>query len=405
MIRRMMAWLATALAAMAGLLLFSGALFPAGPDRAAGAGAAQPPASTAAPGADAPAETPAPTPVPSPTPTPTPSPTPTPVPSPTPTPAPQTLVISAAGDCTLGGDTRSRTAGTFAKAYKAMGDSYFFENVRAIFEADDATVVNLEGPLTTAKRHRDKQFAFKGAPGYAAILLEGGVEVANLANNHAKDYYAAGLNDTFDALDGAGIGACGWGREHILTVKGVTIGFCGFGIWYVSRDDMQKQIKSLKEKCDLVIASIHWGEEGEGRALKKQREYGRAAVRAGADLVLGHHPHVVGAIELYEGAHIVYSLGNFCFGGNLNPKDKDTYIFQQVFTLTADGPAPAEALIIPCSISGSNKKNDYQPFPLTGDEARRVLARVEKLSSPLDQPVDLAASYARLEGESAAQGP
>jgi poly-gamma-glutamate synthesis protein (capsule biosynthesis protein) len=161
---------------------------------------------------------------------------------------------------------------------------------------------------------------------------------------------------------------------------------------------MQKEIQDLKKQCDVVIASIHGGEEGEGLALKVQRSYGRAAVQAGASLVLGHHPHVVGGIEKYQGATIVYSLGNFCFGGNLNPDDKDTFIFQQTFTIGADGPEASSELVIPCSISGSRSKNDYQPAPLTGDGAQRVLTRIEKLSKGFNHPIDLTASRERLKG-------
>ena len=309
---------------------------------------------------------------------------------------PVTLTLSAVGDCTLGGDPAGRNHAAFARAFKNGGAEYFFKNVRSVFEADDVTIVNLEGPLTNKTRHRKKEFAFKGDPAYAKILTAGSVEVANLANNHAKDYYEAGLNDTAAALKKAGVARCGWGRAAILEVKGVKLGFCGFGIWFISKKGMQKEIEALAKECDLVVASIHGGEEGEGRALKPQRDYARAAVNAGAKLVLMHHPHVIGAIEVYKGATILYSLGNFCFGGNGNPEDKDTFIFQQTFSVNADGVTPAESLVIPCSISGSKSKNDFQPRLLTGDDASRVLTRIEKLSKSFDTPIDLTASRARL---------
>ncbi len=318
-------------------------------------------------------------------------------PSPSPTAAPVRFTISAAGDCTLGGDTRSRTYNAFAGVFKKGGADYFFKNVREIFEGDDLTIVNLEGPLTTAKRFRDKQFAFKGDPKYAKILTEGSVEAANLANNHAKDYYDKGLSDTAAALRKADVAPFGWGKTVILDIKGVKVGLCGFGVWYMSKGAMQKQVKALKKECDLVIASFHWGEEGEGRALKVQREYGRAAVNAGAGLVLGHHPHVVGGIEVYKGVTIAYSLGNFVFGGNLNPADKDTFILQETFEFGPEGVQKAETVVIPCRISGSKKKNDYQPVPLEGDAAKRVLGRIRKLSGDFSTPVDLAASQARLQ--------
>jgi len=317
-------------------------------------------------------------------------------PAPSPTPEPVRLTISAVGDCTLGGDVSSRTYAAFASAYRKNGPAWFLKNVREIFAQDDLTIVNLEGPLTKATRHRDEKFVFKGHPAYVKILTEGSVEAANLANNHAKDYLDEGLAETAEVLKKAGVARFGWGNAEILTIKGVKVGLCGFGVWYGSVKAMQKQIEALKKQCDIVIASIHGGDEGEGRALKVQRDYARAAVRAGASLVLGHHPHVVGGIEVYRGATIVYSLANFCFGGNTNPGDKDTFIFQQTFEVGPDGPVPAGALVIPCSISGRKDRNDYQPVPLSGSAARRVLSRIEKLSKGFDQPVDLTASRERL---------
>jgi poly-gamma-glutamate synthesis protein (capsule biosynthesis protein) len=195
---------------------------------------------------------------------------------------PGRLTISAAGDCTLGGDASQRTYAAFARAYKSGGADYFLKNVRDIFSADDLTIVNLEGPLTTATRFREKEFAFKGRAEYAKILTEGGVEVANVANNHAKDYYTKGLTDTANALKKAGVAPVGWGRTKVFEVGGAKVGFCGFAVWYVSKSQMKKQIAALKAKCDLVVASIHFGEEGVGRATKVQREYARAAVDAGA---------------------------------------------------------------------------------------------------------------------------
>lgn len=237
----------------------------------------------------------------------------TPAPAASPFPAeeadtePVTLTLSAAGDCTLGGDPSSHNFTAFKRAYQDGGAEYFFKNVRTVFEADDLTIVNLEGPLTNATRHRKKKFAFRGDPAYAKILTAGSVEVANLANNHMLDYYEAGMNDTAAALKKAGVARSGWGRAAILEVKGVRVGFCGVGMWFVSKSGLKKEVEALSKECDLVVVSIHGGKEGEGRAYKIQRDYARAAVNAGAKLVLMHHPHVIGAIEVYKGATIVYS--------------------------------------------------------------------------------------------------
>ena len=115
-----------------------------------------------------------------------------------------------------------------------------------------------------------------------------------------------------------------------------------------------------------------------------QTKLGRAAVDYGADLVIGHHPHVIGSIEKYNGKYICYSLGNFCFGGNRNPEDKDTFIFRQTFTVSDDGAASDAGIeIVPCRISSTTRRNDYQPTIYGEEDAKRVLKRLNEYSAPL----------------------
>ena len=122
-----------------------------------------------------------------------------------------------------------------------------------------------------------------------------------------------------------------------------------------------------------------------------QTTLGRKCIDWGADLVIGHHPHVLQGIDQYKGKYIIYSLGNFCFGANRNPKDKDTMIFQQTFTLKPSGDTaeskgrftvvPGEAKIIPCSISSITSRNNFQPTPLSGENAKRVIGRINEYSA------------------------
>ena len=112
-----------------------------------------------------------------------------------------------------------------------------------------------------------------------------------------------------------------------------------------------------------------------------QKDAAHAAIDAGADLVLGHHPHVLQGIEKYNGRYICYSLGNFCFGGNKNPSDKDTMIFQQTFTFENGNLLDDSNInIIPCSLSSSGKKNDYKPRVLKGSEKDRVMKKIQDMS-------------------------
>ncbi len=135
------------------------------------------------------------------------------------------------------------------------------------------------------------------------------------------------------------------------------------------------------DACQLVIASFHWGIERKNYPNSVQKDLGRFTIDSGADLVLGHHPHVIQGIENYKGKYIVYSLANFCFGGNRNPSDKDTFIFQQTFEFKNGEKTDSDKInIIPCSVSSVKHRNNYQSTPVEGDEAKRILQRIEKYS-------------------------
>ncbi|MBQ6595794.1 MAG: CapA family protein [Clostridia bacterium] len=291
------------------------------------------------------------------------------------------ILISAAGDCTLGGEVKSGIDRRFARSADKHGLDWFLSNVRGIFASDDFTLVNLEGPLTTQTRYASKKYVMRGRPAYAAILSSSSVEVANLANNHTLDFGEQGYLDTQAALDGAGIGHCGGTAVFYGEKDGYTVGFLGFDQWNHTGSQAVAAVRAVREKCDLIVVSMHWGEEYHYVREGWQQKAGRALIDAGADLVIGTHPHVIQGIERYKGKYIVYSLGNFCFGGNTDPDDKDCYIFQQAFTLTENGAADAGVRVIPCSVSSSASVNDYRPTPLSGDRANRLMKKIAGYSS------------------------
>lgn len=288
------------------------------------------------------------------------------------------VTITAAGDCTLGGDWNTTAHERFEEYISEYGYDYFLANVKDIFENDDLTFVNLEGPLTTSDDKRGGRiFNFKGDPENVEILNSASVEVAGVANNHALDFGIAGLKETARVLEDADIGVCGYGASYTTEVNGIKITCMAVTEWDYTIDDLAVMLRAQRANCDLLIVMIHWGEEKLYQATDSQVAYGRALVDAGADLVLGSHSHVVGGIELYNGKYIVYGLGNFCFGGNANPSDKDAMIFQQTFVL-APGSSIADGgiSIIPVSSSSVSDSNDYRPTPLTGTEALRVLRKI-----------------------------
>lgn len=299
------------------------------------------------------------------------------------------FTISAVGDCTFGTDENFAYEGSMPAKYDEVGDfNYFFENVKSVFEEDDLTIVNFEGTLTDSTTREDKQFAFKADKSYAEILTDGFVEAANLANNHSKDYGEQSYNDTMDALDEAGITNFGYDRVAIKKVKGIKVGLVGTYVLADGlgvKDSMEKNIQDLKDEgAQVIIASFHWGEEKAEYPNDVQVKLAHAAIDAGADLVLGHHPHVLQGIEQYKGKNIVYSLGNFCFGGNMYPSDMDTIIFQQTFTLKG-GKLQEDNVtnIIPCSISSVEDYNNYQPTPAAGEKETEILNKITQRSQGL----------------------
>ena len=347
--------------------------------------------------------TPTPTPEPTATPTPKPTPVPTPIPTatptvePTPEPTPRTLTISAAGDCTLGGDMNGQSEGTFTAEIYADADpmTYCFRNVAEIFASDDLTIVNLEVVLTDSSKYSkrsDKVFIMRGKPEYVEMLTSASIEIVNIANNHVTDFDDAGILEMTQLLEKHDLGYCGYGYTYLTEVNDFTVGFVGFNVWTTDDEDIETLMTDMRGKCDILIASFHWGTELEYEATAAQKKYGRMAVDLGADLVLGHHPHVVNGIEVYKGVNIVYSLGNFCFGGKRNPTDKDTFIYRHTFTENPDGTISGEGFVIPCKITSvaDESYNNYQPTPVTDPaKAEAVLRKIERYSAKFPESLDL----------------
>ena len=302
--------------------------------------------------------------------------------------SPVSLTLSVVGDCTLGTDETFDYDTSLNAYYENYGADYFLQNVKDIFSADDLTIANFEGTLTDSDEREDKTFAFKAPASYASILTGGSVEAVNTANNHSHDYGEQSFNDTLVALDDAGIVHFGYDETAVMDVKGIKVGLVGIYELY-DHLEREQQLKDniAKVKADgaqLIVAIFHWGNETETVPDSNQTTLGRIAIDEGADLVCGHHPHVLQGIETYKGRNIVYSLGNFCFGGNSSPSDMDTMIYQQTFTIDADGVKKDNVTnIIPCSISSAayDGYNNYQPTPAEGDEATRILGKINERSS------------------------
>ena len=299
----------------------------------------------------------------------------------------QTLKITAVGDCTLGVTQTHGYEGAFHAYYDKYGEDYFFANVRDIFEQDDFTLLNLECVLSDATERVEKTWNLKGKPEYVGIMTGSSVEGVSLGNNHTFDYGQQGLDDTRNVLKKAGI-IFGF-NDHTATYttdSGLVVGIVSANQLAADErhaDYIRDGIRQLKkEGADLVIASCHWGIEGDHYPNDYQQKLAHQVIDWGADLLIGTHPHVLQGIEVYRGKVICYSLGNFCFGGNRNPKDKETAVYEQTFTFV-DGVLQDDvtADIIPCRLSSADNYNDFQPTIAEGTKKETILEHMNAYST------------------------
>lgn len=296
------------------------------------------------------------------------------------------FTISLVGDCTLAGNRFQSLCGD------DMG--YPFENVREYFENDDATIANLECNFSDALLSSGSLFHFKAPTGNADMLVSGGIDFVTTANNHIMDYGQRGLDDTLSALDERGIAYGTDGQSVVFTTEsGLKLGiYCGYGGFMISETQIKEAIDKLKaDGAEYIICALHWGVEGAYRPNAYQKNLAHAAIDAGADLVYGSHPHVLQPAEEYGGGLILYSLGNFSFGGNSFPRDYDSVIVQLTLCRNADGGVSLEACdYIPCSMSGTDENNDFRPTPYKkgSKEFERTMSKLDGSFTGADLEVD-----------------
>jgi poly-gamma-glutamate synthesis protein (capsule biosynthesis protein) len=335
---------------------------------------------------------------------------------------PITLVVG--GDVTLGHNHQ-----TYFDSEVAKGRSreemlaYGFKEVKALGDASDLFVVNLECPFTEGGEKLPKNFNFRARPELVGSLVAGGVDVVSLANNHLMDYGAQGLVDTLVTLEAARIPYFGAGRNlaearrpALLTVGGVRVAFLGyfflgernieppqvyatettpgvaghFSDVEVMERMLREDILAAKRQADVVLPFFHWGREGTYTPEPYQVRLAHAAIEAGASGVLGSHPHVLQSMELYQGAPVVYSLGNFVFGGNWNPRDKRSALWKGRF-----GPGGyLSSEVLPLR-SDRFPERPFQPVPVTGEAAEEVLRLLADSSKAVERMLPELEPWAR----------
>jgi len=300
---------------------------------------------------------------------------------------PRTFTITLGGDTTLGStdDLRKRDD-CFENVAAEKGYGWFFSGLLPLFESDDMTLVNFEGTLTEETKKKDKKFNFKGPAEYTDILTLGSVEAVTVANNHTLDYGETGREDTIKNLENAGITVSGNGILGVFERRGVKVGMTGYCFPYKDgKKDISKDVKALREMgCQIVIASFHWGSEYREDFTGEQRAIGRAAIKAGADIVVGHHPHIVQGIESYEDTYILYSLGNLVFGGNVDPDDRDACAVRLTFNVYEDRCDSPEMTIVPLRLTELEDGTDYRPVIAEGEDAERIVKRILRRSHKME---------------------
>jgi poly-gamma-glutamate synthesis protein (capsule biosynthesis protein) len=320
------------------------------------------------------------------------------LPEPEPDPEPEFFTIAMMGDTTLASEfaTRGR-AQSFHNV--VQGDfAYPFSLVRHLYEDADFVIVNLESAMSEHDVPADRLFRFNARPEYVNILIEGGVHGVTLGNNHARDFGTIGYEATKENLREHGIFYApynGWNIFH--AERGLAIGVYSHNFPRPADiPQIENAIREMKAAgAELIIVAPHWGVEGSYRPNQNQIAVGRAAINAGAHIVMGHHPHTIQPMELYNGGVIHFSLANFVFGGNLAPRDQDSYIGKVVVKRDIDGTISIyDTINIPVFVSSVRTHNDFRPMPI--EEGTEAYYRVRsKLDGTFTGPT-LVVDYSHL---------
>lgn len=296
-----------------------------------------------------------------------------------------TALLSFIGDCSIGDGFNSiKSPNSYHSVVDREGYAWPFSLVKEYLASDDLTVANLEAVLTERNQRKDIMFPLRAAPDHVNILLEGSIEVVNTVNNHCMDYLRQGYLDSLAVLDEAGIarfGSVSYGMANgfddllVRDVNGIRFGFVG--MTYPQSGDTKnliKRVQKLKEKdgCDIVIVSLHWGRETYLTQSAGQVTMAKQLIDGGADVIYGHHPHVLQPMMFYQGKPIMFSTGNFTFG-TMSKVDPHTGIFRFTYRKAENRVILSGIEVVPCQTSGSG---DYRPFVQTDEAEIRKTFRI-----------------------------
>ena len=330
------------------------------------------------------------------------------------TPAPlgeeKEYVISLVGDCTLASAQFVDASEHRSIEYHIQKDyAYPFSNTKEYFEQDDLTLANLECCLSDTRFSSIEQFSFLAPADYAEILNEGGVDFVTTANNHMGDFGTAGEEFTYMALNDHGVPFGKEGESKLVTTpSGLSVGiYCDYNHLEPDPDKAAQAIRQLRaDGAEYVVCAFHWGKELVYTPFDSQTELAHRCIDAGADLIYGSHSHCLQPVEQYGKGLILYSMGNWVFGGSTAPTDMDTAIIQVHVKRAGDGTVSTNGYtVIPCCVSSRPVKdnysgdnyNDYRPTPYTegSDAYYRVLSKLDGSYVPTSEGRDYSDVYAQ----------
>lgn len=297
-------------------------------------------------------------------------------------PVATTITMTFGGDCVLGTRKTYKTGpDTFDTYMEEKGYEWPFRNLLAIFSKDDLTYVNLEGVLQDNEEgYYKKEYSFRGLTDYAKILPLSSIEHVNIANNHFGDYRKAGEASTLAALEAVNIPYSGFRNTYVYEKDGIKIGFAGCRetVYKETPRTVQNDIKDLKALgCDAIIYSFHWGKEYSPTHNKLQQNMADYAIKQGANIVMGTHPHCIQGIDYRNNGLVIYSLGNLIFGGTLDMTTFDAILTQLELKFENGIYKGVNLRILPVLTSGSIPKNDFSPVFAEGEDYRRIMQLVQ----------------------------
>jgi poly-gamma-glutamate capsule biosynthesis protein CapA/YwtB (metallophosphatase superfamily) len=306
------------------------------------------------------------------------------------------IIITAVGDIML--------AGKWATLLRQKGYDYPFNGVREELAGSDINIANLESPIAeSGEEYSGKKFRFRAEPQVAPAIRAAGFNLVTLANNHSMDFGGEALAETLRHLQDSGIAWIGAGENlsearkmALYTIKGKKIAFLGYSLtqpvaFYAGQSRpgtapgyekfVTADIASARKQAEYVIVSFHWGKESVSTVQAYQRTVAHRAIDAGADVIIGHHPHVLQGIDQYKNGIIFYSLGNFTFASKSTTADVSAMIRLKF----ADGRREAE--ILPLDVL--HRRVGFQPQLLTGERGAAVIKTLNDLSKPFKTEIQL----------------